>query len=59
MDNNLDDSKDGGQLSSSEKKITLKILEEIDKEFIEEVPPNFHAFFYTRIHNQSEGKLHE
>lgn len=44
--------------SSSKKKSTLKILEEVDKEILKGTPPNFTSHNYTRVHDSDEGRLH-
>ena len=44
--------------STPTKKNTLKILAEVDKEIIKDLPPNFTTHNYTRIHDSEEGKLH-
>lgn len=35
----------------------LKILEEVDKEIIKDNPPNFNSYIFSRIHDNTEGKL--
>lgn len=45
--------------SSKPPKSTLKILEEVDKEMIHDVPPNFSDYNFTRIHENEEGKLRD
>ena len=35
----------------------LKILEEVDKEIIKDTPPNFNSYIFSRIHDNTEGKL--
>ena len=39
-------------------KSTLKILDEIDKEIIQDIPPNFSSYIFSRIHDNPDGKLH-
>lgn len=57
MSNNSDElEKDS---SSKPPKSTLKILEEVDKEFIQDIPPNFSDYNFTRIHENEEGKLRD
>ena len=56
MQNNQDDSYPDS--SSKTPKSTLKILEEVDKEIISDVPPNLNDYNFTRIHDNEEGKLH-
>ncbi len=51
MENNTDS-------TANSSKSSLKILEEIDKAPIKDLPPNFNSYIYTRIHDDSEGKLH-
>ena len=38
-------------------KSTLKILEEVDKEIIQDNPPNFSEYNFTREHQNEAGKL--
>ena len=55
MDNNSSNEND----EQVPKKPTLTILEEVDKEMIHDLPPNFNSFNYTRVHDRSEGTLNE
>ena len=59
MQESTDNSKNEDQKQVNGKKSTLKILEEVDKQVIKDLPPNFNSYIYTRIHEDPEGKLHE
>lgn len=54
----MDESFENTDNPSSKKKPTLKILAEVDKEILKDIPPNFTTHNYTRVHDSEEGKLH-
>ena len=57
MQNNSDELEK--ESTSKAPKSTLKILEEVDKEIIQDIPPNFSDYNFTRIHQNEDGKLRD
>lgn len=58
MDTNDENSSTIPNSAPNSSKSSLKILEEIDKAPVQDVPPNFNSYIYFRIHDDPEGKLH-
>ena len=51
-------SKNTSPIDKSTNKSSLKILEEVDKEIIQDIPPNFSSYIFSRIHDNPDGQLH-